>query len=137
VIADFLPTGTPSGDGSAHATGSGTALASGSFTPGGSADLVVGFGGVSANGITWTAGSGFTLPAAMSFAGLGGSANAFALQYQAGVTGAINPAMTISPTNEWGLIGAAFQEAAPPAITGFQAPIARDRSQSRRKMWAE
>lgn len=96
------------GAGHGNSAGSGTALTAGSFTPGTSGDLIlaVGVQDSTPNKITsWTKGSGFTLLSA-------DTEDSLCVEYQVqAVAGAINAAMSMSPTHAWNMIAFAFKSA--------------------------
>jgi hypothetical protein len=109
-VLELTPSGTVSADGSvAISGGSGMSFSTGNITIAGG-DLVLGVFGCGTTGFsTWTPGSGYTT--AFSFP-YGGSVG-FMLEYALSVTGpTADPGATITATNTWSALGAAFLAAA-------------------------
>lgn len=105
-IGEYSASGAYVADGSTSGSGSGTSLSAGSFTTTGSSDLVVAIGAARGTGLTWTAGSGFTLGA--NAAGSGATI-AFACEDALNVSpGTITPTMSNSSGTTWACAAMAF-----------------------------
>lgn len=96
------------GTGHGNSAGSGTALTAGSFTTGTAGDLIIAVGvqdSTSDKITSWTKGSGFTLLCA-------DTEDSLCVEYQIqAAAGAINAAMSMSPTHAWNMIAFAFKNA--------------------------
>lgn len=113
TMAEYSFTGTLSLDAfnASISSSSGTSLTSGSMTTTGPSDLVVGVGIASANGQTWTAGSGFT--ALFTEAGSSGISPICAVAQTGVAPGSISASMTDTTSSGWACCGAAFSAATP------------------------